>query len=233
MISVVMTYFARKALLDLTLKSITQSIVKDFEIIIVDDGSPEPLVCNQARVIRIDPENKWWHNPCIPYNIGFKEAKGDIIVIQNPECFHHNDVLLYAKNNTKPNIYLSFACYAINPQQTIDFKRGVCPEFEHKMFGGKEKNGWYNHSGHYNRGLHFCSSITRGDLDALGGFDERYANGVSFDDDAFIREIKRRDMDVQIIDEPFVIHQYHLPFTYRREGWKVLHEINKNIYETT
>ena len=39
MISIVMAYVNRKPLLDFTLKTLTQSVHRDFEVIIVDDFS--------------------------------------------------------------------------------------------------------------------------------------------------------------------------------------------------
>jgi hypothetical protein len=128
MISVVMAYFQRQELLNKTLESLDKSKVKDYELIIVDDASAIPLVCKRAKVIRIEPKDKWYHNPCIPYNMGFKEAKGDIVVIQNPECYHVGDVLSYVEQNLKGDTYLSFACYAINKKETEEFHKGVMPK---------------------------------------------------------------------------------------------------------
>ena len=204
-ISIVMAYFNRKAQLEKTLVSIRDSEVKDYEIVIVDDASDEPLVCEEARVIRIEKEDKWWINPCIPFNIGFKEAKGDIVIIQNPECEHKGDILKYVTENISDGRYISFACYA------------------------EKKNIWFNHSKYRPVGYHFCSAITIDELQLIGGFDERYALGVSYDDDDFIRKV-RRNMEVWLIDNPYVLHQYHLPYAYRHKDMMRLHEKNKKIF---
>ena len=42
----------------------------------------------------------------------------------------------------------------------------------------------------------------------LNGFDERFANGIGFDDDEFLYRIKMF-LNVEIHDEPFALHQWH------------------------
>jgi len=239
-ISIVMSYYNRKKLLDVTLSTIEKSSIKDYELIIVDDASDEPLVCPQAKVIRIDKKDKWYHNPCIPYNIGFREAKGEIIVIQNPECLHVEDVLKHVYDNARKNLYLSYACYAINEKETKAlYEHGTMPYMKSSVFESiglkPERNGWYNHERYRPVAYHFCSAILKEDLDRIGGgFDERYAHGVAFDDNEFIRRIKRNNLEVQIIRHPYVIHQYHSHFAYDDpKVWRPLYAINQRLFNTT
>jgi len=240
MISIVMAYYNRQILLDETIKSIKQSKFKDWELIIVDDASLTTVRCPEAtKIIRIEQKDKWYHNPCIPYNMGFKEAKGDVVIIQNPECLHVGDVLSYANANIEKGKYISFGCYAVNRMQTKRIRQGIKPEIDDRMFAvGQKKrddwNGWYNHPVHRPVAYHFCSVITKTDLKAIGGFDERYADGVAFDDDAFIRSIRRRGMNVEITTYPFVIHQFHTHFAYEEPAvWVPLHKINSDLYDRT
>lgn len=235
-ISIVMSYYNRQKLLNKTIESLEQSSVKDFELIIVDDASPVPVRCDRAdKIIRIEPKDKWYHNPCIPYNMGFREATGDIIMIQNPECYHVGDVLAFTQSHMRQGLYLSFACYAINALETDRFYRGIMPELGNYVFAAnskikKEYNGWYNHSKYRPVAYHFCSAIMREDCHALGGFDERYAHGVAFDDDDLIRRIRRK-YEVRIVFPPYVIHQYHHHFTYEDPRvWRPLHKINQDLY---
>ena len=65
--------------------------------------------------------------------------------------------------------------------------------------------------------FNYCTSITRQDLEDLGGFDESYANGIDFDDTDFIRRIRRKGMNINMVDSPFVVHQYHTPINYARK----------------
>lgn len=229
MISIVMTFYNRQALLDKTLESIHKSKVKDYELIIVDDASEPELICGEAKIIRIEKEDKWWNNPCIPFNMGIKAATGDVIILQNPECYHVGDILSFVNNHIRDGLYLSFSCYALNPTDTIDFHNGKRMSIKDRMYRHPENNGWYNHPEHRPVGYHFCSAITRRDMDRIGGFDERYADGISFDDDDLIYRI-RKSMQVRIVRNPYVLHQYHTPFTYRKEGYMDLHRKNKQLY---
>lgn len=233
-ISIVSAFFQRQDLWNRTLETIHKSSIKDYEIILIDDASEIPLVCDEAKIIRIEPKDKWYHNPCIPFNMGFKEATGDIIIIQNPECMHMGDVLKYASENVHNGLYISFGCYAINQDETRSLAKLKPITIGNYMFSTKHRNGWYNHPIHRPVGYHFCSAITREDLDKVGGFDERYANGVAFDDDAFIREVKRKGISVQITTNPYVIHQFHTHFSYDDPNvWKPLHAINQSLYGST
>lgn len=227
-----MSYYNRPTQLSNTINSIRQSIVGDYEIIVVDDASPEELICPEARVIRIDKKDKWYNSSAIPYNIGLKEARGDIIIIQNPECYHVGDILKYVYDNIGHGLYLSFGCYAINKQETEEFNEGESPTIRDAIFDRPYNNGWYNHSRHRPVAYHFCSAITRGDLDKIKGFDERYAMGICYEDDDFIRRIRRGNITVEIIDNPYVIHQYHPPYTYMKPNYMALHNINKKIFDS-
>lgn len=233
MISIVMSAFRRQEQLDVTLRSIHESSVKDYELIIVDDASPVPLKCDEANVIRVEPKDKWYSNPCIPYNRGLKEAKGDVIVIQNPECYHVGDVLGYVRNRIGDGVYLSFACYAINRNETQKLARGEMPQIKMRTFRRPEDNGWYNHAHFRPVGFHFCSAITRKDMDKVSGFDERYAEGVGFDDDDMVKRIKKAGIRVVIVDNPYVLHQFHMPHSYMMPDMKARHNRNKMIFRST
>ena len=95
-ISIVMAYYNRKEQLLFTLKTINDSHHKNIEVIIIDDASDESnrlenIIHNYPfyiNLIRIEPTDKKHVNSCIPYNIGFKNITGDIVIIQNPEVCH-------------------------------------------------------------------------------------------------------------------------------------------------
>ena len=288
LLSIVMAYHDRKPLLLQTLKSISYSSeVAYTEIIIVDDGSSENHRLDNIteevieltgkkldiKVIRIEPENKWYSNPCIPYNIGFKQAQGDIIVIQNPECYHLGDVLSIAAK-IEYNQYYSFFCYSLDEAATQAVKdidlpalmsmglgitglhetagvawetwlRGIVPfwPLQERAITHEGGLGYYNHSVYRPVSYHFCSAIPRTDLQELGGFDERYAEGVAYDDDEFIARIRRKGMEVHFpvgFDRspyPMVLHQNHYKESKEYGVWegkipenKARLEKNYNLY---
>jgi GT2 family glycosyltransferase len=228
-ISIVMTYYNRRSQLLKTLESICY--FGNPEIIIVDDGSTERIDdIAGIKLIRIELKDKWWKNTCIPYNIGFSYAKGDIIIIQNPECIHVGNILKYCKKLTSGNL-ISFGAYSLDYHLTYKkydylWLKGIianepqqCQEAHH---------GWYNHSIYRPVGYHFCNVITRKDLDRIGGFDERYAPGIAYEDNEFLTRIKRAGIKVSIIDDPFVIHQKHERTDYFKYAQE--HSMNKKLF---
>ena len=229
--SIVASYYNRRQQLINTLNTIKRSSkVGEIEFIVVDDCSADihniddlpTLYDFPIKVIHMDKNNRWYINPCVPFNVGFKEAAGAVVIIQNPECLHVGDIIADIDNNIKDNNYLIYGCYSIdqsilNKITNLNFnsedifnniKTLISPTAEHnKVMPGQAC--WYSHSKYRPAGYHFCSVITKANLDDLGGFDERYALGISYDDDEFVERIKRKGLELKFIDEPFSIHQWH------------------------
>ena len=107
MISIVMTHYNRTHLLERTLFSLTLNKTRDFEVVLVDDASTKEELEKLRelkneyekhfiiRLITINETEKWYDNPCIPFNIGLKAAAGDITIIQNAECYHLGNIVDY------------------------------------------------------------------------------------------------------------------------------------------
>ncbi len=250
-ISIVIAYYTRKQLLYNTLKTIIQSEYKDLvEVIIVDDGGTQDDLWSlfiisdiKVRVIRVEPEDKWWHNTCIPFNIGIRAATTPIVMLQSAECLHYGDVIKYTLDNIKDGLYLCFGAYSVDKLTTskidkIDFSnpsfRGhiaqIIAPINNSPLKADGTNAWYNHSKYRPSLLHFCSAIMKKDLDALGGFDERYALGFGWEDSEFSWRVRHtKDITPQYVDDPFVIHQYHEPSDYT--GKKELFDRNTKLYK--
>ena len=131
-ISIITAYYNRRQLLINTLKSIVNSKIQPFEFIVVDDGSDLEHKVNDLqenysflKVIEINKNEKTYVNPCIPYNKAIKAASGDIIIIQNPECFHVGDILSCITENIKDDNYLVFGCYSLTKAQTNKLTEAV------------------------------------------------------------------------------------------------------------
>lgn len=217
MISIVMSYYNRLALLKYTLQTLCQSKYKNFEVIIVDDFSNKENSLSDIKnkfsdisinVIEMSSlmTNKDYNNPCIPYNVGFRASKGDIILIQNPECCHIGDVISFAANSTQENNYLSFHCFACDRNDLKNLHNGQTIKYERPE---PSKARWYNHRIYRPSGYHFCTAISRKNLIKLNGFDERFAFGHSYDDDEFLQRVKNLGLEIQFVDNPHVIHQWH------------------------
>ena len=231
-ISIVMAYHNRRRQLLMTLDSIRY--FGNPEIIIVDDASDERIDdISGITLIRIEPGQKTWVNSCIPYNMGFAQAKGDVIIIQNPECIHIGDILKYTENIKEGTVF-SHAAYSLdyhleyNDYDPDGLRYLILGEPQRSQI---EHHGWYNHSKYRPVGYHFCMSMMRTDLERLGGFDETYAPGVGFEDDDLVRRIKKAGMDLQIIDDPFVIHQKHKRTNYMGIWDKRM--LNSDLFQRT
>jgi len=224
MISIVTSYYNRKQLFVETLKSLRKSKIKDFEFIVVDDGSdPQHRLEDLQKkfpflkIIRLEKKDKWYINPCVPFNIGIKAAKGDKIILQNPECLHVHDVLACVDEELNDSNYISMSCYAVDsgmnkliPQHSaLGNLPNLIKTFPQQRYTGYDTPGWYNHSIHRPLHFHFCSAITRNNMKKINGFDERLAYGIGYDDDEITLRIRMLGLDMVIKDDISVIHQYH------------------------
>jgi glycosyltransferase involved in cell wall biosynthesis len=208
-ISIVLTYYQRLRQLLNTLESFKQYNPDDFNVIIVDDDSPDDIILAEYPydITLLKVKDKTWINPGPAYNVGFKEAinnGAENIIIQNAECYHCGDIISAVKKNITEKKYLSFGCYALSKDQDINFKA-----LNMRTATCNGDSAWYNHSRYRPEALHFCSALTVGNLKKLNGFDERFAFGIGFDDNYFIHQVKTLGLQVQFIDDPYVFHQYH------------------------
>jgi glycosyltransferase involved in cell wall biosynthesis len=237
MISIVMAYYMRNRQLIKTLDSFTKSNYKDFNVIIVDDCSSEDIVLPEYpfEIIIKKLTEKTWNNSSIVFNIGFNIAlkhNPDIVVIHNPECYHVGDVLSYASKVTDKN-YISFGCYGINEATTFSDHdiHEVIAKDDHvaKIVGWDWKiiNGWYNHPNIDPMGYHYCSAITAENLCKINGFDERFIDSFSYEDEYMVRQVETLGLRVEITTEPFVVHQWH---TSLRNDNRALWDNGANLY---
>jgi GT2 family glycosyltransferase len=246
-VSVVMANYNRRKLLINTLKTIEYyNTGRDIEIIIVDDCSDKAESVSDLPklfkipiiIIPITKKEKRWTCCCMPFNIGFSYATGDIIIIQNPENLHVGDIVGYAMRKICNNIFLSFALYSMNQKDTDNLhntiKKGIYEgeaikkaigTFVGKKAGWKDGDTcWYNHSIYQPAGNHLISAITRSDLEDLHGFDERFGAGFAYDDIEFKIRMERKGMIIKIVDTPFAIHQRHALAAYSKNR----EEFNRN-----
>jgi GT2 family glycosyltransferase len=245
-VSIVMTYFERLDQLRTTLESFRHhGYGPEVEVIIADDGSVREPAAQidtsfypfPVRMMYFRPEDKWYFNACIPYNRAFAAARGRIVIIQNAECFHYDNIVAHAVSELGGNQYFTYGCYSIG-RETFDSIRGLSDfravldsiRIQDRRMTADGDDGWYNHSVHRPLALHFCSAILKEELDALGGFDERYAGGQGYDDDEFLYRIRERGLEVRIVDSPMVVHQWHYsPGSLSGRVWWMFNR-NKNLF---
>lgn len=239
-ISIVTAYHNRRKLFINTLESITKTSYENFEVIAIDDSSNDehriddlPEKFKFLKVHRIEPENKNHINPCIPFNKGFELATGDIVIIQNPECFHTDDIISYVSENLKEDDYFVFGCFSLTKEKTEIFCENINTDINqflvNQPVNSNSSDGWYNHSIYRPVGYHFTSAIYKSKLDELNGFDENFAFGIGFDDDEFLYRVKKI-CDLKMVNNPLVLHQYHYNLSNMTpETYNKLVQINKNL----
>lgn len=209
MIAIVATYYNREKQLLKTLESFKRYNPEDFNVVIVDDNSPEdislPDLSFEVTILKL--KTKQWINPGLTFNIGFDhalESNPEAIVIQNAECYHNGDIIASVKQRLTKRNYLSFACYSLGKNEDVNLTT-----LNKRAASGNGDSAWYNHSRYRPVALHFCCAITSENLRKLNGFDERFAMGLGYEDDYFIHQVRTLGLKVEIIDNPFVFHQYH------------------------
>ncbi len=219
MISMAIPYYNRKGLFIRTLKSITRSAYKDYEVIAVDDASEENERIEDLindfpflKVIRVEKAEKWYVSSIMPWNRAIANCTGDIIIMQNPECLHVHDVLSYVAGNINDSNYISMSVYSLDKTLTdeLPLKDNLLEYFKTlPQQPAEEYIGWYNHPIYNAVYYPFCAALTRKNMDELGGLDERYAAGVGFEDNDFINRINRMGLNKIVSYDVSVIHQWH------------------------
>lgn len=256
-VSIVMAYFNRKEQLIQTITSINKSLHKNIELVIVDDASEsdqdvhlfiDNIIRNdiQVNITTIKKEDKTWVNPCIPYNIGFKQATGDIIMIQNPEVMHVGDCITDCVNNLEKGDWMTFNCwgspsFSVNKslenktnESILKFLKCIDGRIGGNSVQTDHVGGWLNHYNNHFVAYHYLSAIYKEDLMTTmgGGFREDFKDSVGADDDEFVKRLIYNNFKFKIRElndnNPACIHLFHeKPKQLRIFDWRV----NKRIFD--
>lgn len=191
-VSIVLTTYNRAPLLSETLKSIKAQAFKDYEIIVVDDGTdPEtPALCKSYDLTYIHVGRKGiYRNPVQPINIGLRRASGDIVILQNAECKHSN-----------PNT-IELLSGAVNENNVVfALVMDLDPT-------GKE-TGIYMCGKLVQRPFFFCGAMKREIFMRLRGMDEDYADTPGYDDNDFADRLRHEGVNI-VFSDVTVQHQWH------------------------
>ncbi|HDS00523.1 MAG TPA: hypothetical protein ENO07_00760, partial [candidate division Zixibacteria bacterium] len=144
------------------------------------------------------------YNPSRLFNAGAARARGKYLVITNPECFHKSDILggmdkLLSRADYVVCACLSLADTAVRLKTFDDLKPQV--------------HMWYQHTKHRDVRYHFCTALSRENYRKIGGFDERYAEGIGYDDNSFLDRVTKAGLKILVSDELLVYHQKHEKLT--------------------
>ena len=104
--------------------------------------------------------------------------------------------------------YYAFGCFSLSKESTYS---GLQPI--NNIGASKDgQDAWYNHSIFRPVAYHFCAAITTNNIIKLNGFDERFSYGIGYEDNYFLDQVKLFGLNIKIIDNPFVCHQWHYDF---------------------
>lgn len=139
---------------------------------IVDDGSiDEPCAVYLKEIgayinIRHSalPPKKMWKNPCVPINRAARQTSSPLILLQSPETYHPKPVV-----EGMANLMTTYKDIILCPTRATNHK-------------GIE---WYAHPDIRPVKYWFCQLMSRDFFEEVGGFDESFREGHSYDDDDF------------------------------------------------
>jgi glycosyltransferase involved in cell wall biosynthesis len=164
--------------LALTLDGIyRQKVPFDFEIIVVDDGSPNldtAALCanypgDQLRYSRID-RKPGFQNQARPRNVAYKMATGDVIISQSDDVVHVTpDCIERLVNDLTPGHFLM-----ANVINTDEAGKPVLSYGITEYIGPSRQ-----------KPLFFLGSLFRKDVYAVGGCDEEFMIAPAYEDDWF------------------------------------------------
>lgn len=245
-ISIVMTASNRSKQTYFTLKTMENSVNKNIQVVIVDDSDIDQIDASilinypfTIDLIKINRENKCWHNPLVNYNIGFKFIKGCKVVIQNAEVCHIGDVLEFIKHKVVED----------DKYYVFDVKSSANYEANDKIYNSDTNSIeiynkdiydlWYNHTKHRLNNFHFLSALNKTAFDKVKNFGYDCTMGSCYDDDELLLKIISKNISVvNIINEECNVgglHLYHgkAPNTWDRgvEMNEMLFVCKKKIYE--
>lgn len=205
--SIIYPYYDRpdELLCTLSINYSNYNTRNDFEYVIVEDSKNFEDEAMHKRLMEIVDG---WHlgymldpvvsyNASHKYNLGVEKARGDIILLSNPEVFHGGDCLKILDNIDMSQNYVVFDCAAVNK---VEIPGSMQLSFEFVQ--------WYEHKS-IRRNYHFLSAISKENYWKAGGFHEGLLNGIAYEDDFFLARVKHTGLPIINIEHPSSAHIEH------------------------
>jgi len=245
-ITIIMTTSNRSKQVYFTLKTISKSVFKNVQLILIDDSTYDTIDINVLKknnygfyidLITINGENKNWHNPLVNYNIGFQFIKGSRIIIQNGEVCHIGDVVNFVNKKLISNDeYFVFDVKASRDYSTnekiYNYNTNDVSIYGENFYEKRlTEDGWYQSMGN-NRNLHFLVSLTSVAFNKIKYFSYDYTMGSCFDDDDFLLKIISNNIRIINIFHNFhYIGGLHLYHSIATKSWDRNVEYNKKLFD--
>lgn len=146
----------------------TQKVEREFEVIVVDDGSPEEDTSRvlrgfggMVRSYRVARSNPVYRNPSVARNIAYRMAKGNVIVCQSDDVTHVGNVIDGLVDCLEPGTFV-----LANVWNTDERGHRVnCHGNWQELVGP---------TGKARRPIFFLGALYREDLFRVGGNEERF-----------------------------------------------------------
>jgi len=251
--SILMPYFDRLEQIRCTLTSFEHYYADrdDVEVIIVEDCKNNDGVASyisdyrnrmaargiafqlhyvkEADIIPVTDVSFW--TACHLYNIAALKARGEYLLITNPEGLHKADILtgLDEEFSKNPNAYVICSCQAVGPVTFTDPGDFSSLHYETIKVDGSV---WLQHSKYHHHMLNYCTVISARNYDKLHGFGMEFCAGYAFGDNDFRDRVIIEGLDIVNRDDLLTLHQCHPRFnSYVSEiDYRSLHTRNKEIY---
>lgn len=239
--SVVMATHNRSKQTYYTLETIEQNNIKGIQVIIIDDSTTDPLDCFLLKRFKLTIwylrlKNKFWINPCVNYNFGFKCVKGTNIIIQNSEVAHIGDIIGMVQNTVTDQNYLVFdVCGLSSPHADLTLR--TLPLSYDTIYNNFHKDWtWYQHSTICNTNYHFLTALSRSTLDLMKNMDYDFSMGLWYDDHEWILRLKIHGIKITPIPHHthkiLGLHQWHPREVQSTHTNKMLFEAKQRYYQT-
>jgi len=165
-----------------------------------------------------------WQSPVCHYNKGALEARGEFLILSNPENFHVADILagLDEEFEKNPQRYVICGCLSVFDQSE--------PISTFQELQVQAVDRWYQHSEHKPRDLHFCSALLKELYWKAGGFDEEFRFGIAYDDDAFREAVRATGAEFVRRDDLLTYHLYHERSHQQLRDYRQRLEKNRQLY---
>jgi glycosyltransferase involved in cell wall biosynthesis len=220
----------------------------DYESVIVDDGSREDEKLSTYLNLRVEslPTHDGLRNPAHAINRAIELAQSEIVCLTNPEIFHLDPVAFEALALLDPN---DDASYFVAPVVHLDeeytdelIRDNVAPVIwgpqgfkidpfcvgESKSYRDHASVRWSSHEEFDPRPYHNCVFFTKALWKRLGGFDEKFMDGLGWEDEDWMRRVQN-GCDVRWL-HGVVAHLYHGEL-YRGEEEERLAKINRAYFQ--
>lgn len=223
MLSLILPYWARPDAADKSLRMLSAAYAGiDLEVIVVDDGTPEPYALPagldiDVRLIRL-PTKSGPLNSCVPINRGVAEATGDFIALSGIEMLHERPILSAMRETIRAKGRDSYVSASVwNAERKRWHAHGSLKVWD-QVCGVPMPTGAQ---------FHFMTMMRRQLWDRADGFDEDYRDGAGYDDPDFVLRLAGVGARFMSRDDLSVVH----PRTGARSAWTPeMFERNRQLF---